>query len=104
MTQQASAASARVREVSRFLLLLKDPLRLRLLATLASRGELTVSELVRSVHVSQPLVSWHLSKLRVANLVRVRRDGRTAWYSVDLNEIERGLQNFRSLLAEGDDS
>jgi ArsR family transcriptional regulator len=103
LTEHSSAASTKVREVSRFFLLLKDPLRLRLLATLAGKEELTVSELVRAVRVSQPLVSWHLSKLRAAKLVRVRRHGRTACYSVDLSEIERGLEGFRALLAEGDD-
>jgi len=35
-----------------------------------------VSELIDHVGLSQPLVSWHLGKLRLAGLVETRRIGR----------------------------
>ncbi|MCY3895156.1 MAG: metalloregulator ArsR/SmtB family transcription factor [Chloroflexi bacterium] len=57
--------------------------RLLTLDELASVEELDVSELSRRVGVSQPLMSWHLRRLRRAGLVRARRQGRRALYSLD---------------------
>jgi len=54
---------------------LADPTRLRILQRLAA-GEGTVSELMHHVDLSQPLVSWHLRRLRTAGLVDTRRSGR----------------------------
>lgn len=88
----------RIRQVARFFYALKDPLRLRIFLTLGQTDEMTVSDLVHVVRVSQPLVSWHLAQLRNAGLVRVERDGRIARYSVDLETVERQLTAFRTLL------
>ncbi len=49
--------------------------RLRIVRRLA-QGEATVTELIDHVGLSQPLVSWHLGKLRLAGLVETRRIGR----------------------------
>ncbi|HET9681524.1 MAG TPA: metalloregulator ArsR/SmtB family transcription factor, partial [Candidatus Limnocylindrales bacterium] len=54
---------------------LADVNRLRIVRRLAA-GEATVSELIDQVGLSQPLVSWHLGKLRLAGLVETRRAGR----------------------------
>lgn len=52
-----------------------DVNRLRIVQRL-SEGEATVTELIDHVGLSQPLVSWHLGKLRLAGLVVTRRSGR----------------------------
>ncbi len=57
--------------------------RLVTLDELASADELDVSELSRRVGVSQPLMSWHLRRLRRAGLVRARRQGRRMLYALD---------------------
>jgi ArsR family transcriptional regulator len=54
---------------------LADVNRLRIVRRLAE-GEATVSELIEGVGLSQPLVSWHLGRLRFAGLVETRRAGR----------------------------
>ena len=90
----------RLRQTAHFFYALKDPLRLRILLALAQAGEMTVTELVHTARVSQPLISWHLGRLRVAGLVQVERDGRIARYSAALEEIERRLTAFRALLEE----
>jgi DNA-binding transcriptional ArsR family regulator len=54
---------------------LADVNRLRIVQRLAT-GEATVSELIEQVGLSQPLVSWHLARLRIAGLVQTRRAGR----------------------------
>jgi ArsR family transcriptional regulator len=54
---------------------LADPTRLRLLQRLAERPA-TVTELIDFVDLSQPLVSWHLRRLRAAGVVETQRSGR----------------------------
>jgi protein-tyrosine-phosphatase/DNA-binding transcriptional ArsR family regulator len=72
-----------------FLQLVGHPLRWRLLHELAA-SDRTVHELTGLVGEAQNLVSYHLGKLRDADLVSTRRssaDGRDAYYSADLTRI-----------------
>jgi DNA-binding transcriptional ArsR family regulator len=64
-----------LRELRRFHKVLADVNRLRIVRRLAG-GPATVSELIMQVGLSQPLVSWHLGKLREVGLVAARRNGR----------------------------
>ncbi len=49
---------------------------------------LSVNEIVDALHqVSQPTVSHHLSILRVAGLVNVRREGKQVYYSLDQEKL-----------------
>ena len=54
---------------------LADVNRLRIIRRLAE-AEATVAELVAQVGLSQPLVSWHIGRLRAAGLVATKRSGR----------------------------
>jgi DNA-binding transcriptional ArsR family regulator len=54
---------------------LADVNRLRIVRRLAV-AEATVAELVSQVGLSQPLVSWHVGRLRAAGLIATRRSGR----------------------------
>ena len=56
-----------------------------------SKGERCVGDIAELLGMSQPAVSHHLRTLRNLQLVRVRRDGRTAYYSLDDEHIERLL-------------
>jgi ArsR family transcriptional regulator, arsenate/arsenite/antimonite-responsive transcriptional repressor / arsenate reductase (thioredoxin) len=72
-----------------FLRLAGHPLRWRLLGELA-RSDRMVHELTGLVGQPQNLVSYHLGKLRDAELVSARRssaDARDAYYSVDLRRV-----------------
>ncbi|HET92160.1 MAG TPA: transcriptional regulator [Chloroflexi bacterium] len=89
-----------LREMTRYFHALKDIMRLRILIVLATSGEMTVTELARTLHVSQPLISFHLRPLRTLSLVQVRRVGREVYCSVNLIEIERRQHEFVELLAE----
>ena len=60
---------------------LGDETRLRLLEEL-SAGECNVAELMERMGLGQSLISHHLRSLRVAGLVRARRDGRWVYYSI----------------------
>jgi DNA-binding transcriptional ArsR family regulator len=62
--------------------LLASPARLHLVWALA-QGESDVSGLAERVGGALPAVSQHLAKLKLAGLVRARREGRRVVYLVD---------------------
>src|SRR5882724_6622926 len=62
---------------------LADPTRRAIFERLARSGEQTVRLLTDQSGVSQPAVSKHLGVLKLAGLVRDRRDGRQTHYSAD---------------------
>lgn len=73
--------------------LLSDETRLRILMYLLREGELHVTALCKRLQQSQPAVSHHLSLLRVAGLIKARRDGKHNYYSVK-------SQRFHGLIGE----
>jgi DNA-binding transcriptional ArsR family regulator len=60
---------------------LADPTRRAIFERLARNGEQTVHALTDRAGVSQPAVSKHLAVLKIARLVRDRREGRETHYS-----------------------
>src|ERR1700726_2930812 len=62
---------------------LAAPTRRAIFERLARDGELTVHALTGHSGVSQPAVSKHLGVLKLAGLVRNRRDGRETYYIAD---------------------
>jgi len=64
-----------LRELRVFHKALADVNRLRIVRRLAE-GPATVGELIDTVGLSQPLVSWHVGRLRAAGIVETRRAGR----------------------------
>lgn len=68
---------------------LSDPVRLRLLSTIAANGSLgaCVCDLVAPSGRSQPTVSHHLRILREADLVTSEKRGTWAWYFVNRDRL-----------------
>lgn len=62
--------------------LLADPTRLRILWALL-HGEHAVGDLAEHIGAQPPAVSQHLAKLRLARVVRTRRDGTRVLYAAD---------------------
>ncbi|MEA2607845.1 MAG: ArsR family transcriptional regulator, arsenate/arsenite/antimonite-responsive transcriptional [Chloroflexota bacterium] len=71
----AVAQPEELRQLRAFHKALADVNRLRIVRRLAG-GDATVTELTDHVGLSQPLVSWHLGRLRAAGVVETRRQGR----------------------------
>ena len=76
---------------------LKDVVRLEMLSVLAER-ECTVNELAETLEKSQPLMSWHLRRLRAAGIVKIRRSGREVYCSLDRDVVQQQQQAFRDLI------
>jgi len=62
--------------------LLADPGRLRMIYALLEADELCVRDLAAAVESSESATSHQLRQLRLAGLVRTRRDGRTVYYRI----------------------
>jgi DNA-binding transcriptional ArsR family regulator len=68
--------------------MLADSTRVRLLWAMLD-NELPVNELADLVGKPAPSVSQHLAKLRMARLVRTRREGTQVFYRVDNDHVAR---------------
>jgi DNA-binding transcriptional ArsR family regulator len=89
-----------LREIRLFHRALADVNRLRMVQRLAS-GAASVTELIEHVGLSQPLVSWHLGKLRASGIVTTRRSGRETLCSLRREAFDEALLRERMLLGLG---
>jgi DNA-binding transcriptional ArsR family regulator len=62
--------------------LLADETRLRLLLHLANGKNLSVTALAEACGMSQPALSHHLQRLRLAGAITCRREGNNNFYSL----------------------
>lgn len=82
---------------------LGDVVRLNMVYILAGCDEMIVTDLTEALLrdgrlVTQPLVSWHLAKLRKEGLVRTRRYGRQVYCSLDRKRYELCLRMLDELV------
>ncbi len=68
---------------------LADASRFKIVHELAACGEMKVSDLAGLVKVSQPLLSWHLRKLRRADLISTRKAGRQVFCSLNRSQLRQ---------------
>ena len=78
---------------------LADPKRLLIINALRD-GEMTVTDLVDELGLPQANVSQHLAVLRDKGLVRARKDGQYAYYSVTTTKIIEAMDLLREVMAE----
>jgi DNA-binding transcriptional ArsR family regulator len=83
-----AAPPEELRAVALYHKALSDPTRLRLLQRLA-QGPATVNELTSHVDLSQPLVSFHLHRLKAAGVVETRLAGREVICSLNEDVLNR---------------
>ena len=79
--------------------LLGDPTRVRILDAL-THGERCVCDLASLVGLSESAISHQLRLLRSSRLVRVRRAGRLAFYSLDDHHVVGLLHDTRKHIQE----
>ena len=75
--------------------LLSDPTRIKILWALL-HGEHSVGELAEQIHAQPAAVSQHLAKLRIARVVKVRREGNKMFYQTDNNHVRSLIEQALS--------
>lgn len=74
-----------------FFKVLGDPTRIRIIWALSLR-ELCVCDIAAVLGMTKSAVSHQLGTLRKAKLVRPRRDGKTVYYSLDDEHVNKMLE------------
>ena len=95
-----SAGASDVQSIADLFRVLGDPTRIRILDALGT-GELCVNEIASRVASTDSAVSHQLRLLRAMRLVRVRREGRQAFYAVDDHHILELMHQARTHVQEG---
>ncbi len=83
--------------------LLSDANRLRVLSALLEGGELCVCDLAATVGMAESAASHALRLLRAHRVVKVRRAGRVAYYSLTDGHVRMLLDVALEHVAHGDD-
>lgn len=87
-------------ELADFFTAFSDTTRLKILFELIE-SEKTVTEISENTGFSQSAVSHQLSKLRILKLIKVRKEGKFAYYSLDDEHIEdiikTAIEHFEEL-------
>ena len=78
--------------------ILGDPTRIKILHVL-TKNEMCVCDIAASINMGQSAISHQLRILRSARLVKYRKDGKSAWYSLDdshvLSLMHQGLEHIK---------
>lgn len=87
------------RDLKRMIKALADVARLTIIYHLAHHEqEITVNTLTDLLNISQPLVSWHLRRLRRAGLVETRRVGRQVYCTLNRERFAYCLHALEGLI------
>src|SRR3970282_2298948 len=95
-----ATATDQLRDLQAFHKALADVTRLRIVQLLASLPR-TVNELIAAIGISQPLVSWHLRRLRNAGIVTQRPLGREVLCTLERDLIAGVNARERRVLGVG---
>ena len=86
-----------LRELRVFHKALADVNRLRIVRRLAE-GPATIGDLIDTVGLSQPLVSWHVARLKAAGVVETKRTGREVFCQLRANVFDETAAREKLLL------
>ena len=76
---------------------LSEEVRYKILSLIASKGELTAKDILSEFDFTQPTLSHHMSLLAEAGLVNVERKGRSAYYSINKDTVDKVASGISSL-------
>ncbi|KKQ44357.1 MAG: Transcription regulator ArsR [Candidatus Moranbacteria bacterium GW2011_GWC2_37_8] len=97
ITSKSSTENAKFAEVSKFLKLVSDENRLKILLTLGE-GTMNVTDIHSKLKLPQNLTSHHISKLKSLELLNEKREGTFRHYSVNAKKLKELNKLFRELL------
>lgn len=79
---------AQATELAGIFQVMGDPSRLRIISLL-NQGELCVCDIAAALGMSQSAISHQLRVMRMAKLVKFRKQGRIAYYSLDDDHVQK---------------
>ena len=91
-----------IRKLTELFKLFGDPTRLRILYALVETGELCVCDISAVVGAPETSVSHALRLLRMAGVVRSRKDGRMSYYAIEDHHVRLVLDIAAEHLRHGD--
>lgn len=87
-----------VKKAQMLLRALNHKLRQRILNTIESEREIVVTKIHTKLDIEQSVASQHLAILRIADIVKARRDGKYIYYSVNFAKIKEIEKYTKALL------
>jgi DNA-binding transcriptional ArsR family regulator len=78
-----------------------DETRYQMVKMLFRQSEIPCQCFVEEFHLSRPALSHHIRVLREAGLIKVRREGRNFYFSLNRQPIERCLIGLLKLSRKG---
>ena len=79
---------------------LAHPLRMKILHFIDQHDSINVNKIYNTLKLEQSITSQHLKVLRLAGLVRAKKDGKYMHYSLNYDKIGQAIQAIRNFLAE----
>ncbi|APF25390.1 bacterial regulatory, arsR family protein [Clostridium sporogenes] len=87
----------KVQDLGDFFKVLSEPTRIKILYALAS-SEMCVCDISNLLNMTQSAVSHQLKVLRIARLIKFRKEGKVVYYSLDDSHVEnvfkQGLEHI----------
>ena len=87
-------------ELADFFKIFGDPTRLKILVLLGN-GEAKVTDISEKIHMTQSAVSHQLRILKQSRIVKLRKDGKCAFYTFDDDHIGKILKTGLDHILEG---
>jgi len=81
-----------IKDITRFLTALGDPVRLQLLYLLGDQGRRNVGEIAAQFRLSRPAISHHLKVLKDADVLNSEKVGQEVYYWLERDHIVASLQ------------
>jgi ArsR family transcriptional regulator len=79
---------------------LAHPLRMKILQFIDKHDSINVNKIYNTLKLEQSITSQHLKVLRLAGLVRAKKDGKYMHYSLDYDKIGQSIKAIRKFLDE----
>ncbi|MDH5510219.1 MAG: metalloregulator ArsR/SmtB family transcription factor [Nitrospinota bacterium] len=82
-----------------FIKALADPVRQKIVILLGEKGELTSGQVAEAFYpLTHATISHHLQILKAGGVLVSRKDGKTAWYTIDIPALTGAMEKFASII------
>ena len=68
---------------------LGHPIRVQIIIALSENSFMTVTQLSNSLSIDQPVMSLHLAILRKQNVIKAKKEGKQALYSIEDKSVKQ---------------